>query len=387
MATLFKMPKFGLTMTEGTVENWLVEEGDEVKEGDLIVEISTEKITNSVEAPATGILRKKLAAEGETLPVQANIGVIAEPDEDITHLLEDGEEATAEEELQAESKAQQEEEIEKEAEVIISHLARKLIDKHKIKDIHKIERSGPQNSITKGDVEKYLKGLKKDQEQTFKEKEWTERRKVIARRMMESLESSAQTTLTMDIDVTELVKKYAQKKQELERQGLRLTYTAIFVKKVAEALEEHPALLTIIEDGKLQEFKSINIGVAVDDEEGLIVPVIKGVEKMDLQAVSKELTEIQKKIQEKKLSLADLQGGVMTVSNLGMLGIKYFTPILNSPESAILGLGRIQEKPLIVEGEMEIRSVLYASLTHDHRVFDGGEGARFLNTFARLLNS
>jgi pyruvate dehydrogenase E2 component (dihydrolipoamide acetyltransferase) len=208
----------------------------------------------------------------------------------------------------------------------------------------------------------------------------------IARAMEASLKSTAQTSITTDLDATDLVKVYNARKEEFNRKNLKLTYTAIFIKVVALALVEHKLLRTVVEDTSLVTRGEINIGIAIDIPEGLVVPNIKNANTKSVEKIAAELVDLGNRAKNNTLKAEEITGGTFTISNLGMFGIKYFTPVLNTGESALLGIGVLQEIPVVKDGGIFVKPVINLSLTHDHRVVNGAPGARFLQTIQQICN-
>ncbi|MCS7233066.1 MAG: 2-oxo acid dehydrogenase subunit E2 [Synergistetes bacterium] len=359
------MPKFGLTMEEGKVERWLKKEGENIKRGEAIVEISSEKITNVVESPIDGILAKILVKEGETAKVGTPIAIIAlsrEEYESLSSQTESGKVAT-EEEINA------------------SPLAKRIAREKGI-DLKLVKGSGEGGRITKEDVLKFIESMeKKTEAPTYKEIPLTSIRKTIAERLSKSFHTAVPVTETMEIDVTELLREFKKRK---ESSNVKISLTAVFVKLLSNLIPEFPQFNAHFDGEKLKVFENINIGVAFDTPEGLLVPVIKNVNKKTLEDIAKELSEIAEKIESKKYTLDDITGSTFTISNLGMLEIDIFTPIINPPEVAILGIGKIRKVPEINEDGIRFREKIWFSLTFDHRVIDGAPAARFLKRLAEL---
>lgn len=211
-------------------------------------------------------------------------------------------------------------------------------------------------------------------------------RKIIAERMMQSISNTAQYTENMEVDVSELVDLRERLKGDFQRRfGLKLTYTHFFVVIVAKALKEFPVMNAITEDGKIKVYDEINIGVAFALKEGLIVPVIKNVETKGIVEVAFSLDEFGKKITQNTLTMDDVTGGTFTITNLGMFGIDNFTPIINYPQVAILGINRIVKKPVVIMDKIELRNMMTLSLTSDHRIIDGAVAAQFLSKLGTIL--
>jgi pyruvate dehydrogenase E2 component (dihydrolipoamide acetyltransferase) len=208
----------------------------------------------------------------------------------------------------------------------------------------------------------------------------------IANAMDTSLKSTAQTTISMDMDATAMVRAYQAHKEEFSQRGIKLTYTVILVKVVAEALVGHEVLRTVIEGANLVTRGEINIGIATDVVDGLIVPNIKNAHQKNLSQIASELEALADRAKNKSITQDEMTGGTFTISNLGMFGIKYFTPILKPGESGILGVGTIQEVVQVQNGGIYVKPVINLSLTHDHRVVNGAAGARFLQTIQQIMN-
>lgn len=379
MATYIEMPKFGLSMEEGTVTTWFKAEGDAVSQGEAVAEVVTEKITNTVEAPADGVLRKILLQENETALCGAPIGIIASAQEDISALLGETDMANVPD-SKPESEAVSKVTAKTAPEVRITPRAEKFAREHGI-DYSLVSGTGIGGAITIDDLKKILASP------SPAEKPMNEIRKTIAKKMMDSLANTAQTTMSMDVDVSSLVELYNKLKPGYKEEGLKLSYTAFIIKAVGLALAKHPLLRTKLSgSGSLQLEPEINIGVAVDIEEGLVVPVLRNIDTKDLKTICKELENIVQKARQNQLVLDEMTGGVITVSNLGMFGIKYFTPILNLPENSILGVGAVSEQLVAQNGGVFIKQILNLSLTHDHRLVDGAPAARFLGEIKSLLD-
>jgi len=365
------MPKFGLTMEEGKVERWLKGEGEEVKRGEPIVEISSEKITNTVESPVDGIVAKILVREGETARVGTPIALIALTKEEY-------------EKIKAKPKEAPQEEIKmeiKEEEINASPLAKRIAKERGI-DLRLVKGTGEGGRITKEDVLKFIESIaKKEEVPAYKEIPLTSIRKTIAERLSKSFHTAVPVTETMEIDVSELLKEFKKLK---ESSKVKISLTAVLVKLLANLISEFPQFNAHFDGEKLKVFEDINMGVAFDTPEGLLVPVIKSVNKKSLEEIAKELLEIAEKIESKSYTLDDITGSTFTITNLGMLDVDIFTPVINPPEVAILGIGRVRRIPEITEEGIKFTDKIWFSLTFDHRVIDGAPAARFLKRLAEL---
>jgi len=252
-------------------------------------------------------------------------------------------------------------------------VARKLAKEHGL-DLAAIAGTGPGGRITREDVEAALA------QPRAKGEPLKGMRKTIAERMFHSLQSTAQLTITTEADVTALVQRRAQLSKEFG-----LTYTDLLIEAVAAALRQHPRLRVTAEGDALQKHEEINIGIAVALDEGLIVPVIRDADSKDLRRIAEESRVLAEKARNGALSVEDVSGGTFTITNLGMYGVDAFTPIINLPQVAILGVGRIVEKPAVHEGQVAIRSLMTLSLTFDHRIVDGAPAAAFLQEVVARL--
>jgi pyruvate dehydrogenase E2 component (dihydrolipoamide acetyltransferase) len=369
------MPKLGMAMKQGTILEWLKSEGDAVEQGDLIAEIESEKITAQVEAPASGILHL-VAEEGQALPVGGLIAWITAPGESVPVAEETG--PTGAEVVRPHEKAV---EVpapprEKREFVPASPLARRMARKHGI-DLTQIEGTGPQGRITREDVERAMQAA---EAASARGVPFAGMRRTIARRMTESLQAMAQVTLFTEVDVTALVQL-----RERLRRDFDLTYTDLIIQAAARALEKHPRVNTSLEDDKIRLHDQIHIGMAVALEEGLIVPVIRDANRKTLRDIARETKDLTHRARGCTLSMDEATGSTFSVTNLGGYGIDGFTPIINPPEAAILGVGRIVEKPAAYRGAVALRQMMVLSLTFDHRIVDGAPAAEFLHTVAEML--
>jgi pyruvate dehydrogenase E2 component (dihydrolipoamide acetyltransferase) len=376
MATEVILPQLGLAMEEGTVVKWLKAEGERVEEGEPIVEIMTDKANVEVPSPASGVLLKILAPEGQAVPVGVPIAYIGQPGEEIPVPVSPGA-----------GQAREETPRESERKVQASPRARRLAEEHGI-DLRTLTGTGPGGRIVEDDVRRAI--AQREQAGAAAVEGATipvaGMRGAIARRMMESIHGSAQVTLATEADATELVRLRKRLAPELERQhGIHLTYTDLLVRAVAMALREHPRLNARWEEKVIRILPEVHIGVAVALEDGLVVPVVRNADRLSIVEISRLLAALSEKARAGRLTYEEMTGSTFTITNLGMYDIDVFTPIINPPEAAILGVGRIVEKPVAVEGRVEVRSMMTLSLTFDHRVVDGAPAARFLQRIKELV--
>ncbi len=401
MATVVTMPKLGLTMTEGSVSKWHKKEGERVEKGEIIAEVSTDKINYELEAPESGILRKILIEPDAKVPVTAPIAIIAEADEDITNLLPKGApEATPITEAGPEAQKQPVTTSQAQAPQMIkaSPAAKKLAKDHGI-DLSLVTGTGPGGRIVEKDVEDYIERQKIEAAKPAAGSKETlpaapakriplvGMRKVIAQRMSESWHTSPMVTLNSEADASGLKSLREELKDEFKKRGASLSYNHILLKICAQALVEFPMLNTRLEGDEVILQDEVNIGLAIALEDGLIVPAVKNVDKKGLFRVAVETEELIERARGQRLTPDDISGGTFTITNLGMFDVRDFTPIINPPQCAILGVGAMTDRPVAIDGEVVIRPIMVLSLTFDHRIVDGAQGAQFLKRIKELVQN
>lgn len=402
MAKKVIMPKLGLTMEEGVINRWMVKEGDRVERGDILFEVATDKVNMEVESPASGVVLKILYPDGTAVPITQTVAYIGEVGEEIT------EEKEKEPQLmEQEAQAQIEEtkptiQEEKEERIKASPLARKLASEYGI-DLSTIQGSGPSGRIVKEDVERERKRRKEmvakapEKEaplpplvEAFAESEKrvpiSRMRKIIAQRLTESYQTKPHFFVRQEIVAEELIRVRERLLPLVEKQtGLRVSYTDLLVKLVAKALEKYPLLNAFMVGEEIVFNSSINIGIAVALEEGLVVPVVKNVKEKGLAQITRELHDLAERAKSGKLTPEEVSGGTFTISNLGMFGIDSFTAIINPPESAILACGTIKKKPVVKNDQVVVSSLMELTLSCDHRLIDGALAAQFMQHLKSLL--
>lgn len=392
------MPRLSVAMNDGMIVRWFKTEGDRVGQGELLLEVEAEKVTTEIEAPAPGVLRRIVAPEGSIVPVGELIAIIAEPDEELPPLEELIEKTPV-------SEVEKVEKIERPARALIvkkgveiSPLARKLAEKHEI-DITKIEGTGPGGRVLKEDVLKAIEeaeaplavpGVPSAAElvRVTEVIPLMGMRKTIADRLSRSYREAVHVAMTIEVDMTETAKLRQRLMPEIKRETkVPLSYTAILVKSVAVALKKNPIVNSMLDGDRIKVLKDINIGVAVALEDGLIVPVVRNADEKSLIEITACLRDLVEKAKQNRLTLHDVEGGTFTISNLGMFGVDTFRPIINPPQSAILGVGAIKDKPVVVNRQVVIVPMTTLSLVFDHRVFDGVHAATFLKTLKEILEN
>ena len=440
MAVELRMLQMDQTMTKGKIGKWLVKEGDTVTEGQPLLEIETDKVVHEQESPTEGVIAQILAEEGTDVPVNALLAVISAPGEEVERVEADTE--VTEEKIVEPPQPKATASVPTAIAPKASPAARQLAEKLAI-DLTEVTASGPGGRILEGDVQRYidLRGPAPTETARLKASPLARRlakehgvdlssiagsgpdgrivrddvlqaastvpeipavetpalqqpaeviamdgiRGIIAERMTLSLQTNASVTLHTEVDATGLVELRAMLNDKLQARAVSLTYTDLLVKVVANALREHPRLNATLTDEGIHLLPEINIGVAVALEDGLVVPVVRDADKERLSEISTRVKDFAERARDNQLTPGELQGGTFTITNLGNFGIDAFTPIINPPESAILGVGRILKKPVVHEDEIVVRSMLALSLTFDHRVVDGAPAAQFLQTVSGYI--
>ncbi|MFF2857505.1 dihydrolipoamide acetyltransferase family protein [Peribacillus sp. NPDC058002] len=398
MAVEVVMPKLGMAMKEGTVSLWSKAVGDSVEKGEAIASINSEKIEMDIESPAEGTILNIAVQEGQGVPPGTVICHIGIPNEEIViddHVAEQTQSIIAEQEK---PKTKESPILPMGDRLMITPVARKMAQAANL-DIEKIQGTGPGGRITKEDVQKVIEkgdSMSANTEEkivspqsTLESRQQipvTGMRNIIAKRMKESLQSSAQLTLTMKVDVTDLVILQKQATETLQKQeSTKLTITDFVAKAVVLSLKEHPKMNSAYIEDNIILYEQIHLGLAVALEKGLVVPVIRNAENCTLRQLSKKGKELARSARDGQLPIEDMQGSTFTISNLGAYGVEHFTPILNTPETGLLGIGSAYDTPRYIGEELEKRTILPLSLTFDHRVLDGAPAAAFLQTLKRYL--
>ncbi|EIL83844.1 dihydrolipoamide acetyltransferase family protein [Bacillus altitudinis] len=370
MAVEVVMPKLGMSMKEGTVSVWNKEVGETVNKGESIASINSEKIEMEIESPAEGTILDIKVPEGEGVPPGTVICYIGEGNEQI------------EEKKEKDLTPKQKKERKK-----ISPVARKIAQSANL-DIHTLVGTGPDGRITKADVLRALPDEKEKQQKEPKHQPVSMMRKTIASRMMESLQTSAQLTITMKADVTKLTALQPELNETAAaRHDMKLTMTDFVAKAVVLSLLEHPAMNSQYQNDRVETFEYVHLGIAAALDHGLAVPVIRHAEKLSLIELAKSIKSYGKKAREGKLLHYEIEGSTFTITNLGAYGVEHFTPILNPPEAGILGVGKADHMPIYRGNELCKGTILPLSLTFDHRVLDGAPASQFLSTVKRYLEN
>jgi 2-oxoglutarate dehydrogenase E2 component (dihydrolipoamide succinyltransferase) len=418
VAAEIHVPELGESVADATVGRWLKEEGDAVTSGEALVELETDKINFEVEAEQDGVLESISKGEGETVNVGEIIGTIGEGSE------ADNGAAPAETEEQPQAETEQPEPEAEEADETsnghrevedgagrASPSVRRLAQEYEV-DLSEITGSGSGGRITRDDVERLIRtqsstaapektetperdgkgeapqpAASQDGRANLEERvRVSRRRQTIAQRLVESQQTTAMLTTFNEADMTAVMDLRKRRKEAFqERTGSRLGFMSFFTKAAIGALKAFPKVNAELQDAELVLKKYYDIGVAVSTDEGLVVPVLRDADHKNFAEIEQGITDLATKAREGKLTLDDLRGGTFTITNGGIFGSLVSTPILTLPQVAILGMHKIQERPMVVDGEIVVRPMMYLALSYDHRVIDGAEAVSFLVRIKELI--
>lgn len=376
----FVLPDLGEGITEGEIRKWLVKEGDAIEEHQSVLEVETDKAIVEVPSPK----------KGKVLKINKDIDDIAKVGEVLMTIAEEGE--TVEEKPKAAERPKSVSVVgvlpEEEEEILATPAVRALAKEKGVK-LETIKGSGPGGSIIRDDVIEASEKAKKAEDQygTIERIPLRGLRRTIAKNLILSQRTTAFVTGMDEADITDLWNLREKEKKSLLEKGIHLTFLPFFIKAVQHALIEHPLLNASVDEEKEEIIikKYYNFGIAVDTPDGLMVPVIKDADKKTILELAKEIQELSQKARERKIKLEEMRGSTFTITNYGHFGGTFATPIINYPDVAILGTGKISDKPWVREGQIVIRKILPLSLTFDHRVTDGVDSARFLSKVIKYL--
>ena len=415
MAHVVTMPRYGANMEEGIIGEWMVAQGDQVSAGTVVCSVEIEKLTNEVETPVAGVVRAIMVEAGYSALCGAPLCIIGDANEDIREYLS-GQEAIQGNETIIAKESHDDEIIEltsiegigvpSDNRVLSVQTGRRPITPKALQlakqlsvswaglqgtgrlgmitreDIRRAKTEGnqPQKSVSQTPSSSTIK--------VFSKAKLSGSRKVTAERMMESVHTSAQAAIWMDADITLLMREYNHKRETWKQQGVNLSMTALLVKALSSVLVEHPVCRTQLDvDGNLVLVEHIDIAIAVDTPHGLLVPIVRQANTKTLREIAAEITSLAQRARVGALSPDEMRGQAMTISNLGMYGVTYMRPILNTPESVILGVGKVQRVPVYKGDGLFPCDMLPLSLSFDHRLVDGGPAAVFLRDVCETLSS
>ena len=388
MSTKVIMPQMGESVAEGTILKWLVQEGEKVSKDQSLVEISTDKIDTEIPSPVSGILKKILHTVDETVPVGSVIAEVSE--EEAGEITEERAEEVKTPVTEPPLKAQvSEKTVQEEGEQRYSPLVRKLAREYGI-DLKKVKGTGIGGRITKQDLSAYaVPEVKRVPEEESAREEiipLTPVRRIIAERMVQSIRTAAHVTTTFEVDMTAIAKYREADKDAVQKgQGVHLTYLPFIIMATAKALRDNPLLNSSWSDNGIVIKKYINIGIAVSLGDALIVPVIKNADSMNLIELARESQSLAQKARDKKLRPEDVQNSTFTITNYGISGSLFGTPVIMPPHAGILGIGAINKRPVIINDAIAIRLMAYLSLSFDHRITDGAQADKFLSGIKDIL--
>ena len=414
MSEKILVPVLGESITEATIAKWLKKEGDPVEADEAIVELETDKVNLEVPSPIDGVLSEINSKDGDTVEVGAVLGAISEGEaqspenkkiekvkpvkvkDNVVNLDIEKKEPKIFEEEPTEKKVQNLEPLiltdevkEKKVSSInkdrktLSPAVRKIVEENKI-DLAKVEGTGKEGRVLKGDLlslmgvnpEPSERKIKHGQEERIK---MSRLRQTIAKRLKQAQENAALLTTFNEVDMTSIMEMRKENQEDFQnRYGIKLGFMSFFVKACVAALKTFPSVNAEIEGDEIIYKNYYNISFAVGTEKGLVVPVLRNADELSFADIEKNIKKISEKARDGKLTIEDLQGGTFTISNGGVYGSMLSTPILNLPQSGVLGMHNIVERPMVVDGEIKIRPIMYLALSYDHRIIDGKESVSFL---------
>ena len=402
-----KSPQFPESIFEGTLSSWLKKEGEEIKQDEVLAEIETDKVVIEVTAPSDGVMDKILVPEGSTIKSSDIIGRYKKGESISSVPVKDEKQETKAEEPEKKVEKKVKAPIEKsettgtkkEKGFRMGPAAKKLLNEEDV-DLSDVKASSKKGVVTKQDIleaaEKKPEKVKKESSHTLvnedientKRVPMTRLRSVVAKRLLESQFSTASLTTFNEVDLYE-VKKLREKYRDSfeEKFGVKLGFMGMFLKASSLALQDMPIVNASIDGNDIVYHGSQDIGVAVSTEKGLVVPVVRNVQELSLAEIEIAIRDYSVKARDGKIEMSDITGGTFTVSNGGVFGSLLSTPILNPPQSAILGMHKIQERPMVVNGNIEVRPMMYLALTYDHRLLDGKDAVSFLVKIKETLES
>lgn len=416
----FRLPDIGEGIAEGEIVTWLVKVGDTVKEDQPLFEVMTDKATVEIPSPRNGVISKILAKEGEVVPVESVVLVIDEGGVSSVNTIpqnpiKDSEEKKVDFVLVNDQENNFTEEVNK-TKVLATPATRKFA-RDKGVNISQLKGTGKNGKVTKDDISTHLNSKNNITESTSKElivasdissndssssysyseagKYDEERvpfrglRKKISENLLKSVKNAPHFMIADEVDMTDLVNFRKECKDIADKKGVKLTYLPFIIKAVVSALKEFPTLNSSLDDEKAELVikKYYNIGVAVATAQGLIVPVLKNADKKSIFEAARDLDRLANQTREGKVAVDELKNGTFTITNIGSIGGMFSSPIINYPEVAILGINKIVEKPVIKDGQIVARYMMYLSMSCDHRVVDGATAALFLNKVIELLQN
>lgn len=421
MATEIRVPQLGESLTEATVGRWLKREGETVAEGEAVVELETEKVNMEVPATAAGVLQSIVKQEGDAASVDDVLAIVAEAGESAPANAPRGAADEPEQREDAPSVPSSENGErrrdltgENGEEPRATPLARRVAAEHNV-DLSTIRGTGPSGRVTREDVTAHLEAARQPaasaptpqqapppaasrpapapefpthagSERREERVRMSRRRLTIARRLVEAQQTAAMLTTFNEVDMTSIMDVRKRRRESFkERHGVGLGFMSFFTRAVIGALKEYPRLNAEIQGEEIILKRYYDIGIAVGTDEGLVVPVVRDADRLGFAEIERQIADLAEKARTRQLGLAELQGGTFTITNGGTYGSLMSTPILNTPQVGILGMHKIEERPVALNGQVVIRPMMYVALSYDHRIVDGSEAVRFLVRVKELL--
>jgi pyruvate dehydrogenase E2 component (dihydrolipoamide acetyltransferase) len=423
MRHVFKFPDIGEGLDEGTIVEWYVEKGQSVASGESLVKMETDKVVTDIPSPKDGVIAARYGNEGDTINVGDPLveldieGVDGEEAQEESKKIDKGEpskQETVEEEeagvvgtlesagnnafLPASDEGEDEAESDGKAKkAIATPVARALATELNV-DINQVKGTGPGGRVMKEDIRKFSESSSysgsskststpEEQKDRVEVVDMSQLRKTIAKNMLRSKHNAAHMSVFDEAEVSKLMDVRKQYKAEFEEDGVKLSFLPFILKATAQALKKHKAMNAEMDmdNGKMIYKHYYNIGIAVDTDDGLLVPVIRDVDKLSIRQIAEKVNEIAEKARNREISMDDMKDGTFTITSYGSIGGKFAVPVINYPQAGILGIGRISKEPVVKDDKVVPGNKLPLSLSVDHRLVDGGEVTRFLNTMLRYL--
>ena len=391
MADKIIVPTLGESITEATVAKWLKKVGDSVGADEAIVSLETDKVSVDVTSPKDGVLTEILASEGSTVQVGGALGLVGAPSSKAPVKKEE----TKKEEIKIVEIKKEESASSKKIETVskkneLSPAVKRIVEEKNI-DIESISGSGKEGRILKGDLVGLMgfspspnkKKIEAGEEERVK---MTRLRSTIAKRLKDAQNNAAILTTFNEVDMSMIIQIRKDNKDEFEkRYGVKLGFMSFFIKACVNALETFPAVNAEIQSEEIVYKNYYNIGVAVGTDKGLIVPVLRNADELSFAEIEKEIVNLGTRAKNNQLSIDELQGGTFTITNGGIYGSMLSTPIINPPQSGVLGMHNIVQRAVVISGKIEIRPIMYLALSYDHRIIDGKEAVSFLVRVKEIL--
>jgi pyruvate/2-oxoglutarate dehydrogenase complex dihydrolipoamide acyltransferase (E2) component len=386
MAFEVKLSSLGVSITEGTIVRWLKKEGERVDKGEILAEVETEKVNFEIVAPAAGFLLKVLYGEKTVAKAESTVALIGSPGEDVSEYLKKP--APSEKVRQGKPVSPSGKPVAARGTVKAFPAARFLARERGI-DLAEVSGTGPGGQITKEDVEKFIAGKEPAEEGRIPELEeiipLVGIRKSIADGMSLSVRTAAHVTTVAEVDMSELARLRSEIGPKWKEEGIALTYVPFVIRAAVKAIGQFPIVNSQTFKEQIVVKKYVNFGVVVAIQEGLITPTLKRAETKTLKEIARSLEDVSTRARERKLTLEDMRGGTITLSNPGVFGAVLATPIIYPPQNAILWMGRIAKMPVVRDDAVVIRSMMYLCLSYDHRAVDGSTAAQFLQHVRKSL--